>query len=378
MRDRFDSADEFGPARIIHIWEPSIQLKATLIIDNNALGPAIGGLRIVPAAATGECCRLARTMSLKSAAADLPHGGGAAAIFAAPRNLSLLRKQQLVRALAVALRDESRFIFVPDMGTDEISMAWIRNENARAAGLPRELGGIALNRIGASGWGLYHATDVALRYCDFKLEDARVVVHGFGAVGQSTARHLAENGAIVVGISDSRGGLYNPRGLNVGDLIELKKNGGSVAESTEGERLEPGAVIDLPCDIWIPASGVDVLGQDNVARLKARLVVEGADAPLTASAERYLHEKGVICVPDFIANAGGLIGAAMEHRGANKTAVLAAIKEKIRRNTEKVLDSVENDGELPRQAALKLASKPIVKAMKYRRWNEYSEATGSV
>lgn len=369
MRDIFDPADEFGPARIIHVWEPSIELKATVIIDNNALGPAIGGLRIVSAASTADCCRLARTMTLKSAAADLPHGGGIAVLHQAPGNPQTARRQHLVRALAAALRSEDQFIFAPDMGSDETVMAWLRDENARAVGLPRELGGIALSRIGAAGWGLYHATEVALLYCGFKLEDARVVIHGFGTVGQNTARYLAENGAVVVGVSDSGGTLYHPRGLDIGELVAIKKSGGSVADSTEGERLERDAAVDLDCDIWIPAAGADAITLDNVARLKSRLVIEAADASLAPAAERYLHEKGVICVPDFIANAGGLIGAAMEFRGANKAQVLSAIKEKIRRNTEKVLQSVETDGSLPRHAATLLATKPIVKAMGYRRWS---------
>ncbi|MDF9392151.1 MULTISPECIES: glutamate dehydrogenase [Methylococcus] len=377
MRDIFDAADEFGPTRIIHLWEPSIGLKATVIIDNNILGPAIGGLRIAAVASTSECCRLARTMTLKCAAADLPHGGGIAVLHPAPGSLENAYNQHRVRALAGALRSEDQFIFTPDMGSDETAMAWIHDENGRAMGLPRELGGIALSRIGAAGWGIYHATEVALRYCGFKLEDARVVIQGFGTVGQNTARYLAENGAVVVGISDSGGTLYHPRGLDIAELVALKKNGGSVTDSTEGERLARDAAVHLDCDIWIAAAGTDAITQVNVDRLKARLVVEAADASLPPSAERYLHEKGVICVPDFIANAGGLIGAAMEYRGANKTQILSAIKEKIRRNTEKILQSVETDGTLPREAAIQLAIKPIVKAMGYRRWSGLSTNKGT-
>lgn len=372
MKDIFDHTDDLGPARIIHIWEPSIELRATVIIDNTALGPAIGGLRIVPTASLHECCRLARTMTLKSAAADLPHGGGKAVIFANPEDLQPARRQHLIRALASALRNDDQFIFAPDMGTDEIAMAWIRDEAVQAVGLPRELGGISLNRVGAVGWGLYHATEIALHYCDFNLEDAKVVIQGFGAVGQNTARFLAENGAVLVGASDSRGTVYNSRGLSVRDLIEIKKSGGSVVDFSEGDRLSADAVIDLQCDIWIPAAGADVITQENVTRLNTRLVVEGADAPLSEAAEHYLHEKGVICIPDLIANAGGAIGAAMEYRGANKAMVLSAIREKIRRNTEKILESVENDGSLPRKAATQLANKPIAKAMSYRRWNPSS------
>ena len=182
MGDCFIFCDELGPAKIIHIYEPKTGLKGVLVIDNVAMGPALGGLRMGTDVTTRECFRLARAMSLKNAAAGLPHGGGKSVIQADP-NCPIEKKELIIRAMASALRDVKDYIFAPDMGTDEQCMAWIKDETERVVGLPRELGGIPLDEIGATGWGLKHATETALEFCSFELHGARVVIQGFGNVG---------------------------------------------------------------------------------------------------------------------------------------------------------------------------------------------------
>ncbi|WP_236622629.1 Glu/Leu/Phe/Val family dehydrogenase [Methanococcoides methylutens] len=375
--DIFRFADELGPSKIIHIYEPSVGLKAVLVVDNVAAGPSIGGVRIAPDVSTEECFRLARAMTLKNAAAGLPYGGGKAVVYADPK-MDPEKKVELLRALACSLREIEEYIFAPDMGTDEDCMACVKDEIGRVVGLPRVLGGIPLDEIGATGWGLRHSTEVALEFCDFKLEGARVVVQGFGAVGKNAARFLVEKGAVVVAVADSRGTLYNSEGVDVDALIALKDSGGSVVDYPGGQKLELDAVIDVDCDIWIPAARPDVLNEGNVHRLKTKLVVEGANIPITPEAEKYLHEKGILCVPDFIANAGGVICAAMEYEGASECAALQAIEEKIRLNTRLVLTDSESKSILPREAALELALARVHKAMGYRRWSLFSSAPGFV
>ncbi|WP_233085487.1 Glu/Leu/Phe/Val family dehydrogenase [Methanococcoides orientis] len=375
--DIFRFADELGPSKIIHIYEPSVGLKAVLVVDNVAAGPSIGGVRIAPDVSTEECFRLARAMTLKNAAAGLPYGGGKAVVYADPK-MEPEKKVELLRALACSLREIEEYIFAPDMGTDEDCMACVKDEIGRVVGLPRVLGGIPLDEIGATGWGLRHSTEVALEFCDFKLEGARVVVQGFGAVGKNAARFLVEKGAVVVAVADSRGTLYNSEGVDVDALIALKDSGGSVVDYPGGQKLELDAVIDVDCDIWIPAARPDVLNEGNVHRLKTKLVVEGANIPITPEAEKYLHEKGILCVPDFIANAGGVICAAMEYEGASECAALQAIEEKIRLNTRLVLTDSANKNILPREAALELALARVHKAMGYRRWSLFSSAPGFV
>jgi len=290
MEDIFRFADELGPAKVIHVYEPSVGLKAVLVVDNVARGPAVGGLRIAPEVSTEECFRLARAMTLKNAAADLPHGGGKSVIYGDPK-MPKKEKESQIRALASSLREIQEYIFAPDMGTDEECMAWVKDEIGRVVGLPSDFGGIPLDEIGATGWGLSHATEVALEYCDFGMDGARVVVQGFGAVGKHTARFLTEKGAMLVGVADSRGTIYNPQGLDVVALIELKKAGKSVADYPDGKRLDRDAVIDIECDIWIPAAQPDVIDENNVNRLKTKLVIEGANIPITDGAEKNSSRK---------------------------------------------------------------------------------------
>jgi glutamate dehydrogenase (NAD(P)+) len=248
----------------------------------------------------------------------------------------------------------------------------------RSVGLPRELGGIPLDEIGATGWGLMHAAEVAADRCGLALDGARVAVQGFGAVGRHAARYLAERGAVLVGASDSRGVVSSSGGLDIEALCALKDEGRSVAEYAGGREDALDAILDIDCDIWIPAARPDVLRADNVARLGTRVIVQGANIPATAEAEAYLHEKGVVNIPDFIANAGGVICAAMEYQGSSEAAVFAAIEEKIRRNTQEVLQAVEREGVTPRQGAMNMARSRIQSAMRYRRWTVFSSAPGFV
>jgi glutamate dehydrogenase (NAD(P)+) len=377
MKDGFEFADELGPLKIIQVYEPSVGLRAILVVDNVAMGPSIGGVRMAPDVSREECFRLARAMTLKNAAAGLPHGGGKAVLYGDPR-MPKSEKERLIRALANALRNTEDYIFAPDMGTDEECMAWIQDEIGRVVALPREIGGIPLDEIGATGWGLSHVTDVALDYCDFELNKARIVVQGFGAVGRHTARFLTDKGAVLVGAADSGGTIHNPDGLDVARLSEIKQSGGSLIEYTDAERLDRDAVVDIECDIWIPAARPDVIHEDNVHRLRTRLVIEAANIPVTPGAEKILAGRGILCVPDFIANAGGVICAAMEYHGASEAAALQSIEEKLRRNTRLVLEDAAKRHILPREASVELALARVKKAMSFRRYSLFSTAPGFV
>ncbi|MCL4504150.1 MAG: Glu/Leu/Phe/Val dehydrogenase [Deltaproteobacteria bacterium] len=375
MADILRFADELGPAKIIQVYEPTIDLKAVLVIDNIAMGPAIGGIRMAPDVSIDECIRLARTMTLKNAAAGLPHGGGKTVVYADPK-ASKPQKELLIRALASALRNFPEYVMGPDMGTDEECMAWIKDEiNHSVTGLPAEAGGIPLDQIGATAWGLRHAIEVALPYChfpgDFSLDKARVAIQGFGAVGMNAARFLAEQKAILVGAADSRGSVYDSDGIDVNKLIRLKEAGKSVVDYPDGEKFDRDAIVGFDCDIWIPAARPDVVSEDNMRQLKAKLVVEGANIPLTEGAEKYLHEQGVLCIPDFIANSGGVICAAMEYRGKIESEAIEVIEKMVRANTRLVLEESRTKNVLPREAAINLAVTRVKKAMSFKRWSIY-------
>ena len=359
--------DDLGPAKVIHVREPAIGLAAVLVVDNVARGPAIGGLRMAPDVTLEECARLARAMTLKNSAAGLAHGGAKSVLAGDPR-MPAADKERLIRAFAHALRNEADYIFGPDMGTDEGWMAWIKDETGRAAGLPAELGGIPLDEFGATGWGLCQCAEIAAPFAGLKVAGARVAVQGFGAVGKHAARFLAERGAILVAASDTGGTVHAPRGLDVAALIALKDSGRTVGDCPQGRKLERDAILDVECDIWIPAARPDVVREDNVARLKTKLVLQGANIPFTPGAEAALAREGVLVVPDFIANAGGVICAAMEYRGATRTQAFDTIAEKIRANTAAVLRESAQRNILPRQAATDLAVRQVRSAMGRRRF----------
>ena len=204
MEDIFRFVDELGPIKVVHISLPRTGLRAVVAVDNTACGPAMGGVRMAPDVTAEEACRLARAMTLKNAAADLPHGGGKAVIYADPKMPSL-QKEQLIRAFAGAIAGLTEYIPGPDMGTDELAMGWVHDEIGRAVGLPRELGGIPLDEIGATGFGLAAAVEVACNAIGLDLKGARVAVQGFGAVGKHATRFLSQKGCMLVACSDSRG-----------------------------------------------------------------------------------------------------------------------------------------------------------------------------
>jgi glutamate dehydrogenase (NAD(P)+) len=368
MEEAFRFADALGPCRIVHVHEPSIGLRGTLVVDNVAAGPAIGGLRMAPDVSTEECFRLARAMTLKNAAAGLAHGGGKSVLYGDPA-MPREEKERLLRAMACALGDCHDYIFGPDMGTDELCMAWVKDEIGRAVGLPREVGGIPLDEIGATGFGLAEATEVAARFCDLELAGARVAIQGFGAVGRHAARFLDAKGAQLVAASDSRSATCDPDGLDVEDLIAHKASGKQLGDYAAGRPLERDELIGVECEIWVPAARPDAITEANAGRIEARMVVSGANIPASAGAERILHERGVLNVPDFIANAGGVICAAVEYHGGSEAQVFTTIEEKIRRNTQEVLEQAARRRVLPRQAAVDLATERVRRAMETRRWS---------
>jgi glutamate dehydrogenase/leucine dehydrogenase len=360
-------ADELGPIKVVHVSERTTGLRATVVIDNVALGQAIGGVRMAPDVTVEECFRLARAMSLKNAAAGLRHGGGKSVIVGDPR-MPAAGKERLVRAFARAIADLDEYAPGPDMGTDETCMAWIHDEIGRAVGLPEALGGIPLDEVGATGFGLAAAVDVAAEHVGVSLAGARVVVQGFGAVGRHTARFLAERGCVLVGACDSRGAVVDPGGLDVEALIATARQG-SVAAHPAGEPCDLDALLDVECEIWVPAARPDVVTADNVDRLHTRVFAQGANIPATPVAEVRMHERGIVSLPDFVANAGGVICGAVEYAGGTRAQALAMIDERVRANVAAVLERSAATGVTPRAAAMEMAGSRLRGAMSTRRFH---------
>ena len=355
--------DELGPAKVIHLYSPRIPLRAVVVVDNIALGPAIGGVRVSPTVTAEEVMRLARTMTLKNSIAGLPHGGAKAGIIADPKRVE---PERLFRGFARMIRDLVEYIPGPDMGSNETAMAWIMDVTGRSCGLPEEIGGLPLDRLGATGFGLASCAAVAAPRAGFDLRGARVAIQGFGSVGKAVALFLQEKGAIVIAASDTGGTIHQPDGIDAHELAHVKKAGGSVTSFPRGRRLGSDDIFGLDCDILIPAATPDVINEENAGDIRARLVLQGANIAVTAGAEAVLARRGILSVPDFIANAGGVIMAAMEYAGKSAEEAFTAIDGRIAKNTTLILDKAAAEGILPRPAAMAIARERVLRAMEYR------------
>lgn len=355
--------DELGPSKVIHIYFPHSDFKAIVVIDNTALGPAIGGVRVSPSVTTEEVIRLARTMTLKNSGAGLPHGGGKAGILIDPKDP---KKEHYFRLFARQIKDLKDYIPGPDMGSDELAMAWVYDEIGRATGIPEEMGGLPLDKLGATGFGLARCAEIACPYAGIKLKGARVSIQGFGSVGKAVGRFLTDEGAVIVAVSDTLGTVHNPNGMDVKELINIKDSTGSVINYKKATVKSLAEIFELDCDILIPAATPDVINKDNVREVKARLILQGANIPVTRDAEEMLHKKGILSVPDFIANAGGVIMAGMEYAKRTEKEAFEAIGMRIKTNTKLILEKSKGENILPRKAAEGIAKERVLKAMRYR------------
>jgi glutamate dehydrogenase/leucine dehydrogenase len=362
-------ADDYGPEKVVYIYEPRCNLRGIVVIDNSSIGPAIGGIRMTPTVNTEEVFRLARAMTWKNALAGIPHGGGKAGIIADPRNMTPEKKETLIRQFARGIESLNQYIPGPDMGTDETAMAWVRDEIRRSVGLSSVLGGIPLDQVGATGYGLAVCAEIAQEFAGISLDGATVCIQGFGNVGQHAARYLCERGAVIVAATDMDGTVYNKNGLDVDQLCEVMKTTRKITDYSDAEHLSIDAFIDVECDIFVPAAQPDVITEDNADRLKCKLILQGANIPATEEAERIIHQKGIVNVPDFVANAGGVICGSVEYHGGTKSAAFNEIEEKMKENTAQVLEKARSENKLARFAALELAKERVKEAMSYRRAN---------
>lgn len=362
-------ADEYGPEKVVYVYEPRCGLKGIVVVDNSAIGPGIGGIRMTPTVTTEEVFRLARAMTWKNALAGIPHGGSKSGIIADPRQITIQQKEILVRQFARAIEGLHQYIPGPDMGTDETCMAWVRDETGRSVGLSTVLGGIPLDQVGATGYGLAVCAEIAQEFVDLDLQGARVSMQGFGNVGQHAARYLEERGARLTIATDLDGTIYNEDGLDVEELVRCMQMGLGVSGYKDARLLDRDAFIDLECDIFVPAAQPDVITEDNAHRVKCKVILQGANIPCTVPAEQILHDRGILSVPDFVANAGGVICGSVEYHGGTKNQAFTEIAEKMRENTRQVLQKSADEQVLPRDAALELARVRVKEAMSYRRAN---------
>jgi glutamate dehydrogenase/leucine dehydrogenase len=285
---------------------------------NSVLGPTKGGLRYAPDVDLGEVSALAMLMSWKCALMGLPYGGAKGGVRVDPKKLSRQELEHLTRrytAEIILLIGPDLDIPAPDMGTDEQIMAWMmdtysmtqgRTVPGVVTGKPLIVGGSA-GRREATGRGIVYALYQAARHLNQELKGRKVVVQGFGNVGSVAARLLWREGCVIVGISDVKGGIWSPDGIDIRQLEAHVAEAGSVAGFPGSEAVSNDDLLALPCDVLIPAAVGSVIHADNADRIKATIVAEGANAPTTTEADVILRDRGVTVVPDILANAGGVV-----------------------------------------------------------------------
>jgi glutamate dehydrogenase (NAD(P)+) len=289
------------------------------VIHNYALGPAKGGIRYAPDVTLDEVKALAAWMTWKCAVMDIPFGGAKGAVKCDPRKLTKVELEKITRRYTANLLDiigPDKDIPAPDLNTDEQIMAWImdtysmhvrRTERAVVTGKPLILGG-SPGRREATGRGVMIVTLAAMEKLKLKPKKSTAVVQGFGNVGSVSAKLLAEKGLKIIAISDITGGYYNKKGIDIEKAIQyVQKNPERTLEGFDGgEKITNEELLELECDVLIPAAREDQITKNNAPNIKAKLIVEGANGPATASADPILEEKGILVVPDIVANAGGV------------------------------------------------------------------------
>lgn len=286
---------------------------------NASRGPTKGGIRYHPGVDLDETSALAMWMTWKCAVVNIPYGGAKGSVRVDTKQLSRRELEKLTRRFITEIGPiigERSDIPAPDVGTNAQVMAWIMDTISMqkgytipgaVTGKPLELGG-SEGRVEATGRGVIVATEEAAKSLNMNLGSSRVVIQGFGNVGSAAARLAEEAGATVVGVSDALGGIYNPDGLPIHDLAtRYAGREGGIREYKDAEQVSNEELLELPCDILIPAAIGHQITTENADKIRARVIVEGANGPTTPEADQILSDKGVFLVPDILANAGGVV-----------------------------------------------------------------------
>src|SRR5258706_1857266 len=284
---------------------------------NITLGPAKGGIRYHPGVSLDEVTALAAWMTWKCAVAHVPFGGGKGGIICDPTRMSRRELESLTRRYIAEIIDAigpEKDVPAPDVNTNDQIMAWVMDtysmhvghtSTAVVTGKPIEMGG-SLGRREATGRGVMIVTREAAKHLGFDIKGARVAVQGFGNVGSVSADLLSKIGAKIVAGTDSKGGVYNANGLDIGKMLDYARQHKTIDGFPEGEPLENDQLFALDVEVLVPAALENQITMENAPVIRARIVAEGANGPTTPEAHTHLHERGIFVIPDILANAGGV------------------------------------------------------------------------
>ena len=366
----------------LNLWVDSKTLiiaDAFVVYHNTARGPAKGGIRLDANVTLEETTDLAERMTMKTALTGIPFGGGKSGIRLDSRKLDGYMKRSLLQEFVHVMRNDlisGSYVPAPDMGTGPKEMAVIYGEThipECVTGKPLGIGGLP-GRKEATGRGVAFSTGFAVKNClKSDIKGMKIAVQGFGNVGSWACFFIEKMGATIVGVSDISGGLYNEKGLNIEKLMEYY-NSKKTLKGFGGDDISNEQLLGVKCDIIIPAACENVLTDKTASGVQAKMVVEGANGPTTAEADALLGKKGVIVVPDILANSGGVVASYIEWRSAKSGSLTSAeevyefIDKTIEKSFNKML-AIQKDRKINlKDSAMTIAVEEVITAMSNRGW----------
>lgn len=358
--------DKFGPEYIIKIYDPKIGMKGFLVIDNTVLGPGKGGIRMTSDISEKEVLRLARTMTWKNALAGIHFGGAKAGIVWSGGNEKL--KKSFIQSFAQKIKMfiPKFYIAGPDVNTGKKEMLWFTesiNNLHSATGKPLSVGGLP-HELGSTGFGVAWATKIAAKIINIDIKNATIAIHGFGNVGIFAYKYLTEMGATIVALSNRNTAIYNKKGLDARIIEKLIKDKKPLNEYPQSSHIDLDKFWGIRVNILIPASVTDVINNSNKNKIRAKIIVEGGNIPMSEQIEKELFKKGILIVPDFVANAGGVISSYAEYKGYDAKKMFDLVKQKIIKTTTEVIKKSLVENKNPREIAQKMARLKVEIVMK--------------
>jgi len=354
---------------------------AYVVYHNVVLGPAKGGIRMSTNVNLEETRRLAKIMTYKNALTELPFGGGKSGIRIENPNIDEFTRISIFKEYVHMIREElvaEHYIPAPDLGTDQFDMAVIYGELHKpecVTGKPIKIGGLP-GRLEATGRSVATSTKIYVEeVMKEKLNNLKIAIQGFGNVGRWASYFLENFGAKIVAISDINGGIYNEKGVSIEKLFQYAPTKNiTIADYPEAYKITNAELLEMDVDILIPCATENVITKENAKRLKCKVVIEGANDPVTEEADEILKERGIPVLPDFLCNSGGVIASYIEWRNAKsgnqteKEEVFNEIDRKIKKCFYKIKETREKLNTTYREAATFIAIKFLIEAMHERRW----------
>ena len=368
----------------VNMDDGNIKVFSGYRVQHNVVrGPAKGGLRYHPNVTLDEVKALAMWMTWKSAITNIPYGGGKGGVTCDPKSLSRRELERLTRRFATEISPligTTSDIPAPDVNTDGQIMAWIMDtismhrgytDHGIVTGKPISIGG-TLGRTEATGRGVMITAREAARQLGLDMEGARVVVQGYGNVGYWGAYLLQQMGCKVIAASDSRGAIHVGQGLDTESLLSHKAENGSVMDYPGSEPITDAELLELPCDILVPAALEQVITEENAPKIDTSIIVEGANGPSTPEADQIFTDRGILVIPDILANAGGVVVSYFEwvqdiqHLFWDKDDVDTRLEAVMTRSFEQVSATAEEHNTNLRTAALVVAVERVATALEMR------------